>query len=300
MRRIFAICIAAVLVAWCQSPAMANDCNKAEQLFKQAVDSANENKEAVLLRQAIKLCPSHAAALNNLAVLLEDQGKLNQAEELYERSIKAKPGFMAPVAGLGDLEYKRGRFAEAAKYYEKFLAGLGSAQDDDPFQLMRYEEEYKEKLQQAKLKAGIHTSSLNGVVKREYITRGLGGTRPRERLALSSVEFEYDSAKLRQKGKNQLLEMASALNSPELREKSIEIEGHTDTFGDDAYNNKLSLLRAQAVKAFLVQNGVAADRLSVRAMGESNPIVRQGDRNQQAPNRRVEFISVTGKMYMGM
>jgi len=67
----------------------------------------------------------------------------------------------------------------------------------------------------------------------------------------------------------------------------ILIEGHTDASGSDAYNERLSLRRAQAVRDYLITRGVPADWLQTRGVGRSAPL--KADDPGAAENRRVEF-----------
>jgi outer membrane protein OmpA-like peptidoglycan-associated protein len=68
------------------------------------------------------------------------------------------------------------------------------------------------------------------------------------------------------------------------------IEGHTDDQGGPKVNGPLSERRAAAVKAWLVQEGVAADRLTSKGLGQSKPIDTNGTAEGRANNRRVEFV----------
>ena len=81
---------------------------------------------------------------------------------------------------------------------------------------------------------------------------------------------------------------------------TITITGYTDRIGASAYNHKLSLRRADAVKEYLVTKGISADRLQVKGMGEENPVVTCDGVKKRAelikclePNRRVEIEPVT-------
>ena len=74
---------------------------------------------------------------------------------------------------------------------------------------------------------------------------------------------------------------------------SIEVHGHTDEQGSPAYNMALSLRRARAVVAFLVDAGVDPDRLNARGFGDRRPVTRDTTPDARARNRRVEFVIVT-------
>lgn len=71
------------------------------------------------------------------------------------------------------------------------------------------------------------------------------------------------------------------------------IAGHTDWNASDAYNNRLSQNRVDAVKAALVRRGVAGERLTTRGFGESQPIASNKTAEGRAANRRVEFIQIS-------
>ena len=69
--------------------------------------------------------------------------------------------------------------------------------------------------------------------------------------------------------------------------------GHTDWTGSDAYNQKLSVRRAEAVKAYLVSKGIEANRIYTEGKGEKQPAADNRTREGRAKNRRVE-IEVVG------
>ncbi|GAB6844042.1 hypothetical protein JCM2811A_30440 [Methylorubrum rhodinum] len=102
-----------------------------------------------------------------------------------------------------------------------------------------------------------------------------------------TVFFAYDSARLTPEARIQLEPLAEALRAPALAGQSFLIAGHTDAAGGLAYNRRLSLARARAVKVHLVEGyGVAPERLRVHGWGPSRP------KDLSAPlsrvNRRVE------------
>ncbi len=73
---------------------------------------------------------------------------------------------------------------------------------------------------------------------------------------------------------------------------NFRIEGHTDSTGSDEYNMKLSQRRADAVKSYLVEHGISADRLTAKGYGETKPIASNKTASGRAKNRRVEIILI--------
>jgi OOP family OmpA-OmpF porin len=101
------------------------------------------------------------------------------------------------------------------------------------------------------------------------------------------VFFEFDRAELKVDSLTVLDELVRVLNEhPEIRK--LRIEGHTDTQGADAYNLKLSEERAAAVVTYLVEQGVARDRLVSQGFGEGRPLQQGTSEDVHATNRRVE------------
>jgi outer membrane protein OmpA-like peptidoglycan-associated protein len=72
----------------------------------------------------------------------------------------------------------------------------------------------------------------------------------------------------------------------------IEVQGHTDDVGPDAYNKKLSQERADSVRSYLVQHGVEHSRLVSKGFGEERPLVPNTGARNRALNRRVQFVRV--------
>lgn len=301
VRRIFqggAVVISLCLVA---GFAIANTaCDQAASLFQRAHIAASSKAEIQLLEQAVALCPAHAMAWNNLGLAYEKAERRDAAENAYRQAVRHESGFAAPYAGLGDLAMSQSRFREAATFYEQFLDLLPrERQKGDPMGLAAYEPEYRRKFEQAQLRWQIHQESMRGIVTQKTLSRGFRGIKkvkktataplPPQRIALA-ILFDFDSAALKPQGMSQLLEVSRTLQMPEFVSERFMIEGHSDTIGDADYNLSLSRRRAESVRAYLTSQGIAADRLSVHANGESRPIVRTGDSDMQAVNRRVEFV----------
>ncbi|MDZ4370783.1 MAG: OmpA family protein [Phenylobacterium sp.] len=114
----------------------------------------------------------------------------------------------------------------------------------------------------------------------------------------SDVTFDFDKASIRQEGRGGLETLARLIQASG-GDDAISIEGYTDSHGEEAYNLALSQRRAEAVKAFLVQQGVAEDRLRTVGLGEQRPVAPNArpdgsdDEDGRQRNRRVEVILPT-------
>ena len=107
------------------------------------------------------------------------------------------------------------------------------------------------------------------------------------RLTLRGVNFELGKAVLLPISRDILAEVARSLvANPGVR---VEVAGHTDSTGPRAVNERLSLARAESVKAFLVENGVAADRMTVQGYASTQPVATNRTASGRAQNRRVEL-----------
>jgi OOP family OmpA-OmpF porin len=104
--------------------------------------------------------------------------------------------------------------------------------------------------------------------------------------------FDFDQAVLKPEGKSKLTDLVAKLSGTDI--EVIVATGHTDSVGSDAYNQKLSLRRAQAVKAFLVSKGIPPARVFTEGKGERQPVADNRSREGRSKNRRVE-IEVVGK-----
>lgn len=105
------------------------------------------------------------------------------------------------------------------------------------------------------------------------------------------IKFTVNSAVLEADAYRNLRQMAEAMNSEELRACRFVVEGHTDASGNSNYNMKLSRLRANSVKNYLMSTDIDAKRLVTKGKGSHEPL---NPRNKYAPeNRRVQF-RITG------
>ena len=107
----------------------------------------------------------------------------------------------------------------------------------------------------------------------------------------ADVLFDFDKAVIKPEGKSKLDDIANKARGINL-EVVIAI-GHTDSVGSDAYNQRLSVRRAESVKAYMVSKGIEPNRVYTEGKGEKQPVADNKSPDGRAKNRRVE-IEVIG------
>ena len=108
-----------------------------------------------------------------------------------------------------------------------------------------------------------------------------------EKIVLNGIRFDFDKANIKPEFVPVLDEAVAALQKHP--GKRVAIEGHTDAIGSEAYNMKLGMRRAESVKNYLVEKGIAADTLSTESFGKDKPVADNKTKEGRAMNRRVEF-----------
>jgi OOP family OmpA-OmpF porin len=103
--------------------------------------------------------------------------------------------------------------------------------------------------------------------------------------------FDFDKAVVKPAGKAKLDDLVAKIKGINL--EVVIAVGHTDSIGSDAYNQKLSVRRAEAVKAYLVSKGIEKNRVYTEGKGEKQPVASNKTKEGRAKNRRVE-IEVVG------
>ena len=107
----------------------------------------------------------------------------------------------------------------------------------------------------------------------------------------ADVLFDFDKAVVKPEGKSKLDDISNKVRGINL-EVVIAI-GHADWIGTDQYNQRLSVRRAESVKAYLVSKGIEGNRVYTEGKGEKQPVADNKTREGRAKNRRVE-IEVIG------
>jgi OOP family OmpA-OmpF porin len=103
--------------------------------------------------------------------------------------------------------------------------------------------------------------------------------------------FDYDKSVVKPEGKAKLDDLADKVKGINL--EVVIAVGHTDSRGSDAYNQKLSVRRAEAVKAYLISKGIESNRVYTEGKGEGQPVADNATSEGRAKNRRVE-VEVVG------
>ena len=108
--------------------------------------------------------------------------------------------------------------------------------------------------------------------------------------------FDFDKAVLKPEAKEKLDDLVS--KTKEINLEVIIAVGHTDSVGTDAYNDKLSVRRAESIKAYLTSKGVEANRVYTEGKGKKQPVADNKTAEGRQKNRRVE-IEVVGTRATG-
>jgi len=106
-------------------------------------------------------------------------------------------------------------------------------------------------------------------------------------VALYGVLFDFNKSTLQPSSDASLQPVANIMAAD--KTLKLEVQGHTDNVGNDAYNQTLSEARAKTVATWLTQHGVAPDRLTAKGYGKTKPVADNGSDEGRASNRRVEI-----------
>lgn len=266
------------------------NCDKAREIYQNAVATSDYHQKAELYQRAIDLCPDYPEAHNNLADAFEHLAKYEEAIAEYRQAITLNPDLAVAYFGMGDSYLKIGLFEKASEAYE---AGLKLKPTDHL----------------AKVGLEIARRGVPSVAGTEIIdsitiidklkdttvkTMGPGGVRRRiSRIRFHNIFFDFDSSDVKPSSIPQLQEIGKAVSSRAFQRKHFVIEGHTDNIGTDEYNTNLSRKRAESVQFYLMKNfNVPNAFLKVKGYGEMRPIGKNTSREGRRQNRRVEVVAI--------
>ncbi len=269
---------------------------EAEREYDQSKDSARTRSLAYVALRKAQIAEAHASiavAERQRAMAAQSLAQAQEAERRRtEAELRAAQQQLVEAQRLRDeaarLAAARRLEAEAAQ-----LRAEARQRQEEASQLTQQERRLAE--MQAQVEAERRAREEAERRATEALTRlervGEVGVTEDARgtvLTLSgSVLFASGQAELLPSARNRLSEVADALKQSNA---ALTIEGHTDAQGPDAYNEELSLRRAEQVRDFLVAQGVPWDRVSVRGLGEYRPVASNSTPEGRANNRRVEIV----------
>ena len=137
---------------------------------------------------------------------------------------------------------------------------------------------------------GRYMDQQEAELRRETAGTGVDVIRQGDDIILrmpSGITFDVDRYDVKPQFQSTLNEVANTL--AQYQQTYIDIYGHTDSTGSDAYNQALSERRAQSVASYLSSRGVAPARMATRGFGETQPIADNATEYGRAQNRRVEI-----------
>lgn len=276
----------------------AENCNEADRLFNRSLKESAAQES--LLSQAIQVCPVHVDALNNLAVLMEKQGKLEDARKLYDDLTNKQPDFAPGYAGLGDVLSAMGKYTSASWVYRSFLDILTTElQERRPGPYQKHRAAYQARLTEVQRRIQPETvvasNDLGDFLSASAVTvRGKRGQKELVRAPQVEIVLNVQpgTGQWTQATASQLEQLAQALASPKLAKSRFRIEGHVDPADGTLEQQQMhSLQFAEQVKQVLTSRyKLTEDRLDVAGLGGKRPFSQDRDAHGRTLNRRVTVI----------
>jgi len=214
--------------------------------------------------------------------LKEAETALRKAEEVDKEEKKTQ------LAYLANQKVETARAAAQKKMAEAEAQRLGEERDRVVLDARTRQ------AQQAQEQAALaQQQALSAEARARQLALELSEFKARETerglvLTLGDVLFEYDRAELKSGALRNLYPLVTFLR--ENPGRNVLIEGHTDSIGSDSYNIDLSQRRADAVRSFLLQNGLGPERMTIQGYGESYPVASNDSDAGRQQNRRVELV----------
>ncbi len=269
----------AIAMAGCSSQPTRIDELEAARTAVQAVESSPDAGKYA----AAEVTAAHEALLE--ANRLAEKGKSKKAirEAAYVAQRHADIASEQIARGLAeqktaDAEAERQRVLLQAR--EQEAANARAKAEQDRLQAQATADAAKREAEAAAREAAMLQEQLRDLQAKQT-DRGLV-------LTLGDVLFDSGQASLKPGAMSTIERLAAFLQ--QAPERSVAIEGHTDSMGSDAYNQSLSENRANAVKAALVAKGIDAQRVVTVGKGEGVPVASNDNSAGRQQNRRVEII----------
>jgi outer membrane protein OmpA-like peptidoglycan-associated protein len=260
------------------------DLQNANQLFN---SKKNDKREVITLaREAVQTAEdARIITLNKLdqqkraEIQANAEEAQNQARQAQAQADQAQAQ-AAQSQSQAEAEAQARAEAQAARDQAEQQAQQASQAAENAQQQARLAEQRAEQMRARLL------NQLNSILQTQDTRRGL-------MVRMSDVLFAPGRYELTSDAKLALAKMAGVLLAyPGLK---LEVDGYTDSTGGDEFNQTLSDKRAEAVRTFLVQQGVSPDSIATKGFGPANPIASNDTAQGRKLNRRVDMI-VSGSL----
>jgi len=218
---------------------------------------------------------------------------LNDAREALSKAERAARAD-APMEEVNHLAYlaqRKAQVAQAVARREMVVSAAEQAGEERQRILMQSREE-----EAARARADAERARQEAQEAQQALQdaqRQLSELSPRQTergltMTMGEVLFPFDSAELKPGNQRAVDRLAQFLRErPEL---NVLIEGHTDSVGDAAYNERLSERRAESVREALISRGIDPSRIRATGLGENYPVASNSDAAGRSENRRVEVV----------
>jgi outer membrane protein OmpA-like peptidoglycan-associated protein len=225
--------------------------------------------------------------------LRQAEEAVNRAEHAWERH--KNPEEAQHLATLAERRVEIARATAEKRLAEANIEQLNQARERVLLEARtRQAQRAQEEAERAQRQADqAHQQVRSVTAQNQQLARELADLKAKETnrglvLTLGDVLFAVNQAALTPGAMNNLSTLVTFLK--EHPERHVTIEGYTDSTGSEAYNLELSQRRAEAVRNFLVQNGVEASRITATGYGEASPVAPNGTEAGRLQNRRVEVV----------
>lgn len=264
----------------------ADQLTKAQQALKEAETSDKDRNQMIQFsRQAMQLAEgARVQTLQRIAEARlkrerEDAAQREAAAEATRRAATEEADWQSQLRAAAEAERKRAESAQQAAAAEAEKARNAAQEAQKLLARVEYEKKLLETEREATRKRLLEL--FNTVFETRDTARGLI-------LNMGEVLFDSGRSDLRFQAREKLAKLSGILLvQPQLK---VEIEGHTDSTGSHDLNQRLSAERAEAVRSYLLDQGVSEDAVTARGLGETVPIASNDTASGRQQNRRVEII----------
>jgi outer membrane protein OmpA-like peptidoglycan-associated protein len=239
-------------------------------------DTIEELQSARTLVSQVEASPRAGVAANHIAAARK---ALDQANEMAERGRDSE-----------DIRYQATVASKHAQIANEKILTAQAREDIEKGQAERQAVLVEAREREARRRAADAEQATR---RADMLEQELSDLRARKTdrgvvVTLGDVLFDTAQSTLKPGAYRTIDRLAEVMQEDQNRR--VVIEGHTDSVGDEAYNQALSERRAQAVQAALLERGVSSDQISTVGKGETMPVASNDNAGGRQQNRRVELI----------